>query len=186
MQGSLLRLYADKGMDSGIQFQRVREPGIGQPAIIRLGWLDAVDVWGDVGGGYKVCFPQAGRIIFLDAAYMPRAPRELPFETDDGYTCVALDLAGTIVLVNDPDAATDSSEPIALTGCSVTIATTLYLRDRPEGAVQTRQIPAATALASWSRTAGWFAVQYDYSYGWVAERFVTADGNCEYRALLPA
>ena len=153
MQGSLLRLYAVDGIDSGIHYQRVREAGIGQPAIIGLGWLDAIDVWGDVGAGYKVCFPQAGRTIFLDAAYTPRLPLDLPFETDDGYTCVSLDRAGTIVLVKDPDAAVDASEPIALAGCTVTTVTNLYLRDRPEGTVQTRQAPATTSTASWSRTA---------------------------------
>ncbi len=177
---TLLRLYADNGMESGIQFQRVREMGIGQPAIINLGWLDAVNVWGNVGAGYKVCFPQAGRPIFLDAAYPPRMPREAPFEMDDGYTCVALDTAGTIVLVADPAANTDKSQAIPLAGCSVTTLKNLYLRDRPEGTVQTRQIPGATRLPSWSRTAGWFAIQYDGHYGWVAERFVTAEGNCEY------
>ena len=142
--------------------------------------MDAVDVWGDVGAGYKVCFPQAGRAIFLDAAYMPRLPREAPFETDDGYTCVALDRAGTIVLVADPAASTDASEPIALAGCTVTTVTNLYLRDRPEGAVQTRQVPGATSFTSWSRTAGWFAIEYDNHYGWVAERFVAAEGDCDY------
>lgn len=186
MKETLLRVYANDGIESGIQYQRVREDGIGLSAIINAGWLDAVDVWGKTGAGYRVCFPQAGRAIFLDAGYAPREWREVPFETDDGYTCVTMDLAGTIVLLRDPNASNDDSAPMAMAGCDVTTLHSLYLRDKPEGTVQTRQIPGATTLASWTRTAGWFAIEYDGHYGWVAERFVTAEGNCEYLAPAPA
>lgn len=182
MEGSLLRLYALDGMDSGIHYQRVREAGIGLPAIVGLGWLDAVDVWGDVGAGYKVCFPQTGRAIFLDAAYSPRQARDVPYELDDGYTCVALDAAGTTVLLTDPAANIDDSAPIALAGCSVTTLHNLHLRDAPEGTVQTQQVPGQISLPSWSRTERWFAIQYDGYYGWVAERFVNAEGECDYSA----
>ena len=67
-----LKLTAVDGLNSGIQFQRVDAAGVGIPSVIELGFLDAVDVWSNIGKGYEVCFPQIGRIVFLDAATSPR------------------------------------------------------------------------------------------------------------------
>ncbi len=50
------------GLNSGIQFQRLDASGIGIQAVIDMGLLNAVDVWGTIGVKYKVCFPQAGAI----------------------------------------------------------------------------------------------------------------------------
>ena len=97
-----LQLFAVNGLYSGIQFQRVPPAGVGIQSVLDLGYLDAVDVWANIGDGYGVCFPQLGQIIFLDAATSPRTVTTIQYFTRDGYTCAFMDRAGTVVLVQAP------------------------------------------------------------------------------------
>ena len=46
-----------------------------------------------------ICFPQMGRVIFLDARTMPRAITSLPATIRDGMTCVWLNSPGSLVLL---------------------------------------------------------------------------------------
>ena len=87
------------GLDSGVHFRQLDGGGIGVQSIIDAGPLAALDVYGYVEQGVEVCFPQIGRVIFLDARTMPRAITTLPATVKNGMTCVYLDSPGSLVLL---------------------------------------------------------------------------------------
>ena len=94
-----LELRAFDGFYSGIQFQRIKPINVGIQSVIDLGFLDGVDAWSNIGSGYEVCFPQAGVILFADAANAPRFVEEIDYYTRDHYTCASETRAGTMILV---------------------------------------------------------------------------------------
>ena len=87
------------GLESGVHFRQLDGGGIGVQSIIDAGPLAALDVYGYVEQGVEVCFPQIGRVIFLDARTMPRAITTLPATVRDGMTCVYLNSPGSLVLL---------------------------------------------------------------------------------------
>ena len=87
------------GLDSGVHFRQLDGAGIGVQSIIDAGYLAALDVYGYVEQGVEVCFPQAGRVIFLDARTIPRAITSLEASIVNGMTCVAIDSPGSLVLL---------------------------------------------------------------------------------------
>ena len=87
------------GLDSGVHFRQLDGAGIGIQSIIDAGPLAALDVYGYVEQGVEVCFPQIGRVIFLDASAMPRAITTLPATVKNGMTCVYLNSPGSLVLL---------------------------------------------------------------------------------------
>ena len=87
------------GLDSGVHFRQLDGGGIGVQSIIDAGPLAALDVYGYVEQGVEVCFPQIGRVVFLDARTMPRAITSLPATARDGMTCVYLNSPGSLVLL---------------------------------------------------------------------------------------
>ena len=89
-----LVLSAVDGLRSGIQCRRVDGAGVGNKAVLDQGMLDAVDVWGNIGRGYEVCYPQLGRIIFLDASTSPRSVVNADYSIRGGFTCASQDRAG--------------------------------------------------------------------------------------------
>ena len=94
-----IRIRATNGLGSGVQCQRLDGGGVGIQSIIDAGFIDAVDVWGYVEQGVEVCFPQAGRIIFLDALTIPRAMSPLESYRVDDMTCVWIESPGSLVLM---------------------------------------------------------------------------------------
>ena len=87
------------GLDSGVHFRQLDGAGIGIQSIIDAGFLEAFDVYGYVEQGVEVCFPQIGRVIFLDARTMPRAIRPLESTVVNGQTCVSINSPGSLVLL---------------------------------------------------------------------------------------
>ena len=87
------------GLDSGVHFRQLDGAGIGVQSIIDAGYLEAFDVYGYVEQGVEVCFPQIGRVIFLDARTMPRAIVPLSASIVDEQTCVSIDSPGSLVLL---------------------------------------------------------------------------------------
>ena len=87
------------GLDSGVHFRQLDGAGIGVQSIIDAGYLAALDVYGYVEQGVEVCFPQIGRVIFLDARTMPRAIVPLNATVRDGMTCVSISSPGSLVLL---------------------------------------------------------------------------------------
>ena len=94
-----IAVHATFGLASGVQCQRLDGGGIGIQSIIDAGFIDAVDIWGYVDQGVEVCFPQIGRVLFLDARTMPRAIAPLEASIVNGMTCVAIDSPGSLVLL---------------------------------------------------------------------------------------
>ena len=98
-QATGIAVHATYGLDSGIQCQRLDGGGIGIQSIIDAGFIDAVDIWGYVVQGVEVCFPQAGRLLFLDASLMPRRAAPLESTVVNGQTCASISSPGSIVLM---------------------------------------------------------------------------------------
>ena len=189
-----IKVYAELGLRSGIQFQRRDAGAIGIRSVIEMGVLDVVDVWGNIGGDYEVCFPQIGAIVFLDAANSPRTVESVEFEHRDGMTCATLDRAGMLVLVSaapstaavspsgTPQATTQLSatpQPTTqLSKCEVTTLYNLNLRDAPDGGAVLTIIAYQTLMTSTQRTDNWFFVSFDDLTGWIAARYVITYGRC--------
>ena len=87
------------GLDSGVHFRQLDGAGIGIQSIIDAGYLEAFDVWGYVEQGVEVCFPQVGRVVFLDANTSPRAIVPLASTVVNGQTCVSINSPGSLVLL---------------------------------------------------------------------------------------
>ena len=189
-----LLVSADQGLGSGIQFQRITAAGVGIQAILDLGFLDGVDVWSHIVGPYTVCFPQLGRIIFLDTAITPRTVSEIEPFALDGYTCATMDRAGTFVLVAAPAHAEQQessptlsysnthdliSSAFDLQNCSVTPRFHLNLRAAPWGQIL-NFIPHSTSVPAKARTQSWFNVTYEETEGWSAAWLVNAAGDCDF------
>ncbi len=87
------------GLDSGVHFRQLDGAGIGVQSIIDAGFLEAFDVYGYVEQGVDVCFPQIGRVVFLDANTSPRAIVPLPATIVNGQTCVSINSPGSLVLL---------------------------------------------------------------------------------------
>ncbi len=98
-QATGIAVSATYGLTSGIQCQRLNGAGIGVQSIIDAGFIDAVDIWGYVVQGVEVCFPQAGRILFLDARTIPRAIVPLESNVVNGMTCASISSPGSLVLM---------------------------------------------------------------------------------------
>ena len=92
-------ISAAYGLGSGVHFRQLDGAGIGVQSIIDAGPLAALDVYGYAEQGVDICFPHVGRVIFLDAATIPRAIIPLPARVADGATCVSIDRPGSLVLL---------------------------------------------------------------------------------------
>ena len=90
---------ATYGLDSGVHFRHLDGAGIGVQSIIDAGYLAALDVYGYVEQGVEVCFPQIGRVLFLDARTMPRTITPLESTVVNGMTCASISSPGSLVLM---------------------------------------------------------------------------------------
>ena len=90
---------ATYGLDSGVHFRQLDGAGIGVQSIIDAGYLAALDVYGYVEQGVEVCFPQIGRVLFLDANTIPRAITPLESTVVNGMTCASISSPGSLVLM---------------------------------------------------------------------------------------
>ena len=168
------------GMRSGIQFQRVDASGVGIQSVLDLGFLDAVDVWGYVAAGVEVCFPKAGSIVFLDASTSPRTVTTVAQYSRQGFTCAALDRAGTVVLVaglGAPDSTTPGAASMPLDGCLVRSIHVLNLRQTAGGDI-IGAVPQGASLTAFARAPGWFQVDNNGVTGWISADYVTTAGAC--------
>ena len=93
-----IAVHATYGLASGVQCQRLDGGGIGIQSLADS-YIDAVDIWGYVEQGVEVCFPQAGRVVFLDASTMPRAITPLESTISNGMTCASITSPGSLVLM---------------------------------------------------------------------------------------
>ncbi len=164
------------------QCQQVNAAGIGNAAVLDLGFRDGVDVWGWVLHDTQVCFEgSSGSFRFLDAATAPRAVSELPaFLGENGMICATIDRAGTVALVNGPPVPAPSPTPPvyqSLSGCMVTTTFILNLRAAPAGDV-IGAVPYSATLTALERTDSWFKVDYHGAQGWISAAYVSPEGDC--------
>ena len=194
LETSGLRLWARYGLRSGIQFQRRAVGAIGIQSLIDGGVLDVVDVWGYAEQGWELCFPQAGSLVFLDAAGSPRVPESVAAYNEDGYTCMADDRAGLVLLLSGPSiVAASAARDRVLQGrhlgnCMVRTNYILNFRETPGGAplhfvdIWGREVPGLlpydVTLTALERTAEWYRVDYHGTQGWISARYVTPLGDC--------
>ena len=158
------------GAGSFPQCTRLNGTGIGVKSIIENGFIDAVDVWGLVSAGTKVCFGATGDFLFLDAATSPRSVSGLAGYLSGGMTCTEINRPGSVVLIpgEGPTETTTSpvtTAPLALDGeieaeeiplgdCTVTTTHVVNFRASPAGTRLTvlRKGISVTARA---RTTDW-------------------------------
>ncbi|MYD11637.1 MAG: SH3 domain-containing protein [Chloroflexi bacterium] len=187
-------LKATNGLNSGVQFRRVGAVAIGDRALRENGFVDAIDVYGWVEQGAGVCFPGAGSLLFLDAAFSPRAQVPLNGYTRDGMTCADIDRPGTVLLLSAAPLAAGrlgsvaSAQARGLSDCMVTTDAILNFRESPGGPRIHFVDPWGDAIAGWlprgvtltalERTADWFLVDYHGERGWISAHFVTTSGDC--------
>ena len=178
LPGGTAAVSATRGLDSGVQCQQVDGGGIGIPAVIEAGFIDAVDVWGYVEQGVEICFPQLGSITFLDAATIPRAVTPLPARRVGNMTCVSLDRPGTVVLAPlAPGETLPASEAApaapAEQECAVRTTANLNLRETPAmGDNIIGHISRGVPIRPLSRTAYWVQVNYLGKLGWIGAKYV--------------
>ena len=175
------------GLYSGIQCKRVGPAGVGIQWILDRGFIDAIDCWGYVEQGVRVCFPALGAVVFLDASTSPRSASE-NFEayiTANRMTCVSINKPGTIVLLRqgalpDPEPTPDSSpQPTEtpLQNCMVTTLYTLNFRAAPGGDV-IGGVGYMWTLTALAKSGDWYKVDNNGVTGWISAKYVSARGVC--------
>lgn len=120
--GHGIYVFSPLGLASGIQCQRVDAAGVGIQSIIDAGFIDAVDVWGNVVPGVEVCFTRSGVIDFLDSTTIPRSHHMLDAYVADEMSCAGIDRAGTAILM--PGAPAVQPPPADDTGTETDAVTT--------------------------------------------------------------
>ncbi len=163
-------------ISDGVQCRILDAAGIGILEVIQAGFIDAVDVWGYLGGGVEVCFKNSGSLVFLDAATSPRNVLSLAGYSKAGMTCTLVERPGSVVLVPGPAPAAIEAED-NLADCQVTLNAHLNFRARPGGAIMST-LPQGVTLTAMKYEAGWFQVDFYGLAGWVSADYVTPHGSC--------
>ena len=180
-------ISARYGVCSGANVVRVDARGVGNQQVLDSCFLDALDVWGYVEQGVQVCFPQLGKLVFLDASTSPRTLMSINHYWKDGRTCAYTDRPGTVALLCSsapPPSLTSTPQPRpqsqpakALQNCMATLQYALNFRERPGGHIL-RVVPAFVKLTAVERVPGWIKVDWYGTKGWVSADYVTTEGNC--------
>lgn len=162
---------------------------IGDPAVIALGILHAVDIFhlgeGSV-SGTEICLLGSGQVIFLSAAQAPRFPQLLPAVQKEGFTCATIPTAGIVVLTRFPlslsqqhATASADAQLTALNDCRVTTLNMLNLRSEPSTtSAAITLVPYDLTLTATEAIPGWYRVIYEDGQGWLSADYVTTTGSC--------
>ncbi len=161
------------------QCQRLDVLGLGRAELVAAGLIDAVDVWGWVAPDTPVCFQDSGPVIvFLDAAYAPRAAELLPVFRRGNLTCTRIRGEGSVALLQSAPAGlqlppqTAAAAPAqSPAGCMATLRTLLNFRRSPGGEL-IQLLPALQRLPKW------IEVDYHGQRGWVSAAYVDEEGEC--------
>lgn len=184
---------AAQGLESGIACRDIDAASVGNQTVYDTGYIDAVDVYGNVAPGAEICFPQYGAMMFLDAAYSPRALSTLESYRSGGMTCANLNRAGTVVLVQGqptrqaptavsepaPEPAPAVSEP-SVDGCPIRTTGHINFRAKPSlDAERLGVVLRGTTVGAISRVWGWYQISFQGRTGWIGGRYVDNIGNCQ-------
>ncbi|MEO8397409.1 MAG: SH3 domain-containing protein, partial [Chloroflexota bacterium] len=169
---------------------------IGVQGILSLGVEQAVDVFGELPGGYSVvpfdrpvqiCLRGNGEVLFLSAADARRTIQRLATVAQNGYLCVTLSNSGTLVLVQQasgaaqvPTPATPAPASVLLANCRVTTThSPLNLRAAPNASASVlAQLPYNLTLTATEFVPGWYRVIYLDGQGWISATYVSTAGDC--------
>ncbi|MCY3914664.1 MAG: SH3 domain-containing protein [Chloroflexi bacterium] len=175
------------------QCQQVGAASVGNAKLMAEGIIDAVDIWGNVGGEMQVCFQRQGRLYFLDASTSPRLVSDLPEERFDGMTCGRINRAGTVALLpgggtavettvvaTEREGAPEQAGPSSTTSCQLVTTGHLSLRAGPS--IQYARIlsmPRGRRLIARARIGDWFMVNYQSQLGWAHQEYLAASPGCD-------
>ena len=121
---------------------------IGNLGVIQRGVLASVDVFGQAGAAsvnnfgqeIQICLRGTGSFIFMNQAFTPRIPAQMPAFTrqlEDGtYTCSFISSSGLAVLVNGPTAPEATPEQILGTNTETVTVT------NEDGSTSTTTVPS--------------------------------------------
>ena len=168
------------GTRGGIQCQALNESGVGRQELIDSGIVAAVDIWGQVDPGVEVCLRGQGPLVFLDAAYAPRAATPMPSYRQGDMICAFFERAGSLVLLASfASIPNETAQVQQLESCTVRVVDALFFRDAPAGSTIYGLFPANTALQADARTSSWFKVVHNGIEGWISADYVETSGTCE-------
>ena len=183
------------GLHSGIQCQKIGAAGIGIASVIEVGFVDAVDVWGNVQQA-QVCFVhQRGSFIFLDAATSPRTVTALDAYLSMGMICTNIDRPGTVVLLPSAEpveeivqteivqtetsqAEVSQIESQPLSGCWIWTKYVIRLRSEPVDGEILALVPYDVGLNPFAYSDGWYQVEWYGARGWLTADLVRTAGHC--------
>ncbi|MEO8395382.1 MAG: SH3 domain-containing protein, partial [Chloroflexota bacterium] len=169
---------------------------IGVQGILSLGVEQAVDVFGELPGGFtvvpfdhpvQICLRGNGEVLFLSAADASRTIQRLTTVAQNGYLCVTLTSSGTLILVQQasgaaqvPAPATPAPASVSLANCRVTTThSPLNLRAEPNiSASVIVQLPYDLTLTATDYVTGWYRVIYLDGQGWISASYVSTAGDC--------
>ena len=181
------RITATHGLYSGIQCKKVGPEGVGIDWVLERGFIDAIDCWGYVEQGVEVCFPALGAVVFLDASTSPRSAsmQYSAYIAADNYTCVNINQAGTIVLVEQGEKPAPAPAPAdippvtetALQNCMVTTLYALNFRDAPDGK-KIGGVGYMWTLTALAKSGDWYKVDNNGVVGWISAMYVSTHGVC--------
>lgn len=188
---------AAQGLESGVECRDIDAGAVGNQTVYDAGFIDAVDVWADVGAGVEICFPWVGAMMFLDAATSPRALSTLDSYASGGRTCAFLNRPGTAVLVAgqptttapaavaaEPAPAPEPEPPPAVSepsvdGCPIRTTGHINFRAKPSlDAERLGYVLRGTTVGSISRIWGWYQIRFQGRTGWIGGKYVDNIGNC--------
>ena len=179
------------GFGQGAHIQRIGGAGIGDPAILALNPIDAIDVSGaGAASGGEVCFYGDGRLVFVNTSVTPRTQSSPSTVKKGENTCGQISGPGQVIFLpsEDDNSASASNSQVgsseqsfsvrSLSGCQVTADEALNLRTAPGGSIL-GLVPSGSTVTASERTAYWFKVSHDNREGWVSSGYVTTSGDCD-------
>ena len=168
-------------LSGGTSCQLVPPVGYGHPELFAAKPLLVVDVWGWVTPNTQLCFRAAsGFLKFVDTAILPRTLGDLPVFSVAGMVCAKIAGPGQVALTPGPPPplpldAQDGSR--RLSGCMVTVGTSLRFRETPGGKF-VAGVAKGWFLTAVARTDDWFKVDRYGREGWISADFVEPEGDC--------
>ncbi len=168
-------------LSGGTSCQLVPPVGYGHPELFAAKPLLVVDVWGWVTPNTQICFRAAsGFLKFVDTAILPRTLGDLPVFSVEGMVCAKIAGPGQVALTPGPPPPLpqdlrDGSR--RLSGCMVTVGTSLRFRETPGGKF-VAGVAKGWFLTAVARTDDWFKVDRYGRKGWISADFVEPEGNC--------
>jgi len=170
------------GYQSGTACKVLDASGVGNRVVIDAGFIQAVDMFGDLSSPVTACFGQgAGIIILLDAANSPRNIVPLRARLENGMICADVDRAGTVVLMPESFADTGLAPAPAweLSGCTVTTTAILNLRSEADNASSiVANVLNNVQLTADMKAKNYYRVNYYEIKGWLSADYLSKSGNC--------